>query len=164
MYSNFPQNYEFASQNDLAEIKIKRRFLDKIDHKQKCEQIRNIMKQPKHKRVKSTQINQHVLLRDRSDDKYTKKSPQISRKPEIESLCFRNHNIDSITSKRSLGGGFQIRAETDTKETEDIRTILLKQRKLKEIKVLHSKVMQLENFDLGISSSETSRYEKVTFK
>ena len=104
-----------------------------------------------------------MLSRERSEDKYTRKSPQFSRKSQIKALCFRNHNIDYIKSRRCLGGGFQICNETEVKEVEDMRTIMLRQRKLQEIKALRSKNRQLDNFELKIGSSKVSKYKKVIY-
>jgi len=92
----------------------------------------------------------------------TLNSPKFSRKLNLEALSFENHNVGLLTSKKNLGGGFQTKTDSNVKMIENIYLKKHRIKKLKENKILESKIQQLKNFELGISSAKSSHKSRVS--
>lgn len=61
-----------------------------------------------------------------------------------------------LNVNKNVGGGFQTRVDNSVKMLKDMNLLKLEERfkeqKERQFKVLQSKIMQLEKFDLGLSS------------
>lgn len=115
------------------------------------------MKVPKHRRIQSTQSANNMFTKTSFGISGTLTSAMISKKPMIESLCFENHNLNQLTSKKKVGGGFKTNNQSDTKPVIDIREQKLQKLEDEKANELQSKILELQNFTLGLSSSKSSR-------
>ena len=122
----------FADQIDplqnIAKLKLQKRFLDKINHKIEWEKIRKVKIQKWKAKI----------------------APSISGRLSLDSLIFDNHNPGTITSKRNVGGGFQTSTESNIKNISNYYSLKQEEKRIREMKSINAKIRELKNFNLGL--------------